>query len=44
MLKINELAIAYQEGIRVKDLVRGYKPGADLCIVNGYPDMLESQA
>ena len=43
MLKINELTIAYQEGIRAIDLVRSYKPGPDPYIVNGYPDMLESQ-
>ena len=43
MLKINELTIAYQEGIRAIYLVRSYKPGADPYIVNSYPDMLESQ-
>ena len=37
MLKINELTVPYQEGIRVKDLVRSCKPEADLFIVNGYP-------
>ena len=37
MLKLNEQAIPYQEGIKVKDLADAYKPSADLFIVNGYP-------
>ena len=37
MLKINEQTVPYREGTRVRDLVAGYKPGADLFIVNGYP-------
>jgi sulfur carrier protein ThiS adenylyltransferase len=37
MLKINEQTAPYREGIRIKDLVAGYKPGADLFFVNGYP-------
>ena len=37
MLKVNEQAIPYQEGIKVKDLADAYKPSADLFIVNGYP-------
>lgn len=37
MLKINEQTIPYQEGIRVVDLVKAHKPGADIFIVNGYP-------
>ena len=37
MLKVNEQTIPYQKGIRLKDLVDTYKPGADLFIVNGFP-------
>ena len=37
MLKINEQTVPFRKGIRVKDLVGSYKPGADLFIVNGYP-------
>jgi len=37
MLKIKGLTVQYQEGIKVKDLVRSYKPEADLYIVNSYP-------
>ena len=36
MLKINEQTVPYQDGIRLKDLVDTYKPGADLFIVNGF--------
>jgi len=37
MLKVNEQTVPYQDGIRLKDLVDTYKPGADLFIVNGFP-------
>jgi ATP-dependent RNA circularization protein (DNA/RNA ligase family) len=37
MLKVNEQTAPYQDGIRLKDLVDTYKPGADLFIVNGFP-------
>lgn len=37
MLKVNEQTLPYQEGVRLKDLVDTYKPGADLFIVNGFP-------
>ena len=37
MLKVNEQTVPYQEGVRLKDLVDTYKPGADLFIVNGFP-------
>ena len=37
MLKVNEQTVPYQEGVRLKDLVDAYKPGADLFIVNGFP-------
>ncbi|MFC1844661.1 sulfur carrier protein ThiS adenylyltransferase ThiF [Thermodesulfobacteriota bacterium] len=37
MLKVNEQTVTYQDGIRLKDLVETYKPGADLFIVNGFP-------
>jgi sulfur carrier protein ThiS adenylyltransferase len=36
MLKVNEQTVPYQDGIRLKDLVDTYKPGADLFIVNGF--------
>ena len=42
MITLNEQTIPYQEGIRVKDLVDTYRPGADLFIVNGYPVSLET--
>jgi sulfur carrier protein ThiS adenylyltransferase len=37
MLKVNEQTAPYQDGIRLKDLIDTYKPGADLFIVNGFP-------
>ena len=37
MLQVNEQTVPWQEGLRIRDLVEIYKPGADLFIVNGYP-------
>jgi len=37
MIKINELTIPFTQGIRLLDLVKKYKSGADILIVNGYP-------
>ena len=43
MLKVNEQAVPYQEGIRLRDFIDTYKPGADLFIVHGFPTSPDTQ-
>jgi sulfur carrier protein ThiS adenylyltransferase len=37
MLQVNELQIAFEDGLRPLDLAVRFKPNADVFIVNGYP-------
>ncbi len=43
VLKVNEKKLAFQAGLRVKDLVKQYKADADLFIVNGYPAVPDTE-
>ena len=43
MLKVNEQAVPYQDGIRLRDFIDTYKPEADLFIVNGFPTSPDTQ-
>lgn len=38
---VNEKKVAVAEGTRVADLVKRHKPEADLCVLNGFPCLLE---
>lgn len=37
MFYVNERPFPHETGIRIVDLIDRFKPGADICIVNGYP-------
>lgn len=38
MIKVNESQMPYSENLTLKDLIKTYKPNADLYIINGFPN------
>jgi sulfur carrier protein ThiS adenylyltransferase len=38
---LNEKHIKAEKGVKVAELVKQHKPGADLCVLNGFPCLLE---
>jgi len=38
---LNEKKTSIASGVRVADLVKRHKPGADVCVLNGFPCLLE---
>ncbi len=37
MIRVNEKAVDFQDGLRLADIAASVKPGADVFIINGYP-------